>query len=177
MDSTHEVDDTISHPVSSDGTLGFSGNRQHDIIWRLYQENRIQARHFDDQRAKISNIIIAAAVGLTAAIGQLQHGDWAVCLVIMLLGLFGAIFTTAYAKLARLFMRRAKTCLMALDISDGCGSEILPIGIRQQLERAASANQDPTKSSKLIRNDLLPMLWPLIITVIAGLFMIYILRL
>jgi len=151
-----------------------------EVFWQLYQENRIQARHFDDQRVKIGNIILLTAVGLTAAAAAntLQFEDWPLCLCIMLLGAFGSIFTTAYAKIAKLFMVRAKVCLRELDgcLSPSHDSECAPMSVRQRLKTANSEYAEASASlDKLIRNDVLPMLWPLIITVVAEFFMLYIL--
>lgn len=148
-----------------------------DVLWELYHEDRSQARHYDDQRAKISNIIILGAVGLVGFIGHLEHADWPLTLCLMLLGFFGSFFTRAYTRLTLLYLARAKACLNELEDFSPRQPEAIANSKRPSeiLRDANKAYQE--RSWKPRRQYLLPMFWPIIITLITGGFMIYILSL
>jgi hypothetical protein len=65
-----------------------------DVLWGLYQEHCDQGRHHENQRAAVTNVIIAIAAGVLgiASLDQsLDKTDIPMTLFIVILGLFGAL--------------------------------------------------------------------------------------
>lgn len=91
---------------------------QKDVLLAMHCENRAHARHYEGQRATVSNIIMLATVALIGMIAQggLRHEDWPLTASIALLGGFGAVFTTLYHIRITRYEKRADECQLALDV-------------------------------------------------------------
>lgn len=91
---------------------------QKDVLLGMYCENRAHARHYEGQRATVSNIIMLATVALIGIIaqGDLTFEDWPLTASIALLGGFGAVFTTLYHIRITRYEKRADECQLALDV-------------------------------------------------------------
>lgn len=91
---------------------------QKDVLLAMYCENRAHARHYEGQRATVSNIIMLATVALIGIIaqGDLTFEDWPLTASIALLGGFGAVFTTLYQTRITRYEKRADECHLALDV-------------------------------------------------------------
>jgi hypothetical protein len=74
---------------------------QKDVLWGLYLEYRTHARHSETLRSNVNNNLLLAASGLTAviAVGQgIDHNDWPLSVLMILLGLIGALFSASYTE-------------------------------------------------------------------------------
>jgi len=84
--------DLTSLSRNSDNLL----REQKDVLLGMYCECCTQARHYENKRATVSNIIMLATVGLIGYIHHLDHEDWPLTAAIALVGVFGAVFTKFY---------------------------------------------------------------------------------
>ena len=147
-----------------------------DALLGMYCESCTHARHYEDQRATVANMILLATVGLIGYIGHLDHEDWPLTLAIMLLGIFGSVFTAIYFDRISRFERRADGFQKALD-------ELLferhefegNVATLSQIEDAADGQRAEKFQSpgKLRAAKLFRMFWPLFIAIIALGFTIY----
>lgn len=149
---------------------------QKDVLLGMYCESCTHARHYENQRATISNIIMLATVGLIGYIGHLDHEDWVLTLAIMLLGVFGTAFTALYFKRISRYEERADKFRSALDAL---------LFRRQESEEDSTtltriqtwADRDTAKKfqklHKLRAVSLFRMFWPLLIAFIAFGFTVY----
>jgi hypothetical protein len=88
-----------------------------DILWGMYQEHCTQGRHHEDQRASVTNLIIALAsamVGLLA-FKDLSRNAWPLPCTLILLGLFGALFSLKHYERFRYHMKCAAQYRDALE--------------------------------------------------------------
>jgi hypothetical protein len=90
---------------------------QKDVLLRIYQENRTHERHLEDQRATASNIIVLATVGLIGFIasGNLTCQDWQLSIALIILGVYGAMFTAVYYESIEQYRQRIGKCCKALE--------------------------------------------------------------
>jgi hypothetical protein len=68
-----------------------------DVLLGIYQENRTHARHHEGQISKAANIMILATLGLVTVIANdstLNLKDWPLTCSLILIGVYGTIFTT-----------------------------------------------------------------------------------
>jgi hypothetical protein len=67
-----------------------------DVLLCIYQENRTHARHHEGQISTASNIIIISTLGLVGVMANdhcLNWKDWPLSCSLILIGLYGAMFT------------------------------------------------------------------------------------
>ncbi len=91
---------------------------ERDVLWGMYQEHCTQGRHHEDQRATVTNLVIALAV---AMIGLLSYKDlsrtmWPLAVMVLLLGLFGALFSLKHYERFRFHMKCAGEYRDALEV-------------------------------------------------------------
>ncbi|KPA10343.1 membrane hypothetical protein [Candidatus Magnetomorum sp. HK-1] len=70
-----------------------------DIFIELYREHGLWSRHQESQRAVVSNLIItiaAALIGLVVFDNQINNADTPATIFIILLGVFGTLFSYKY---------------------------------------------------------------------------------
>ena len=81
-----------------------------EVLWRMCNEHYTQARHHETQRSTMSQIILAVAaalVGFSGSTAASPQGRWAVALFIVLVGLFGALFSMKQYERSRFHMTAA----------------------------------------------------------------------
>jgi len=78
-----------------------------DIILTKYQEERNWARHHENQRAMVTNVIIAIAAATIAFFGKSQF-NFAGALFLIVIGLFGMIVSYKYCERSHFHWRWAK---------------------------------------------------------------------
>ncbi|HXI22307.1 MAG TPA: hypothetical protein VNG71_00425 [Pyrinomonadaceae bacterium] len=160
---------------------------QKDVLMGMYCESCTHARHYEDQRATISNIIILATVGLVGFVanGGLTSDDEPLIIAIVLLGACGSVFTTLYYRRISRFGKRADEYLLSLDALvfgwPSEGEKLEPRTLHAILKEADLPQKDKTyaqKSRTPVRRErmaLLRMFWPLLISlaalVLASIFM------
>jgi hypothetical protein len=82
-----------------------------EILALLYQEECSFARHHEELRASVANIIIAVSaggMGLVAFDQKLAVDDIPLTLFIAILGVFGAVFGSKHYERVRLHLNRAR---------------------------------------------------------------------
>jgi uncharacterized membrane protein YbhN (UPF0104 family) len=90
---------------------------QKDVLLRIYQENRAHERHLEDQRATASNIIVLATVGLIGFMANsgLTCQDWQLSIALIILGVYGAMFTAIYYESIEQYRHRVGKCCKGLE--------------------------------------------------------------
>jgi hypothetical protein len=89
-----------------------------DVLWGMYQEHVIQGRHHEVQRATVTNLIILLAAGITTFVTvdkAIVDADLPATILLMALGLFGAVFSAQHYERYSKHMDRAKQYRDALD--------------------------------------------------------------
>ena len=97
--------DLMNSPDDSSNVL----KEKKDVWLGLYQEDRNHVRHLEAQRATASNIIVvttAALIGVMAT-DDLTCKDWPVSVGLIILGLYGAMFTAVHYESISYYRRRA----------------------------------------------------------------------
>lgn len=66
---------------------------RHADLWHYYDENAAQARHHEEQRERVTTLMVAIAAALIAFVaeGDVEESDLPVAIMILILGLFGAV--------------------------------------------------------------------------------------
>jgi hypothetical protein len=73
-----------------------------DLLWDLYQDMRTHARHNETIRSNAINYMLLVASALIVVIGldsKLNSNDLAFAIILILIGLVGALFAASYAEL------------------------------------------------------------------------------
>lgn len=152
---------------------------QKDVLLGMYCESCTHARHYEDQRATISNIIMLATVGLIGFIaqGELTRDAWPLTVAIALVGAFGAVFTFLYFRRIKRFEKRSDEYRLALDVLvfgwSPEGKKLEPRTLDAILSEAdlpdthkTYVKEYPTRT-KPERIAWFRMLWPLAIALLA----------
>jgi len=152
---------------------------QKDVLLGMYCENRAHARHYEDQRATISNIIMLATVALIGVIAQdgLKPDDWPLTVAVALVGAFGSVFTTIYFRRIKRFEKRSDEYLLALDVLvfgwPPKGEKLEGRHLQAILKEADLPDKDKTYAkehrtpSRREKMAWFRMFWPLAITLLA----------
>ena len=67
---------------------------KHELLWRMYEDHRLSARHFDEQRSKITDcmlVLTAAAVGLIKFGSMAGWVDIILASFIIMISVFGMV--------------------------------------------------------------------------------------
>ncbi|MEO6549346.1 MAG: hypothetical protein ABIN94_15195 [Ferruginibacter sp.] len=77
-----------------------------DFLWGMYQEHTTQGRHHEAQRASVTNFIIIVAGGAIAFIANkgVTRDQWVLALFLIILGIFGALFSAKQYERFRFHM-------------------------------------------------------------------------
>ena len=92
-------------------------NDAKEILWRLYQDNYDNARHHESQRSTVTNfiILIAGGIGTIVSAGGFTRQDLPLTLLLIGLGIFGALFSSSHYERYKRSKERAKAYLRELD--------------------------------------------------------------
>lgn len=77
---------------------------KNDFLWGMYQEHCTQGRHHEVQRATVSSFIIIVAGGVLAFMAnrEVPRGKWSLAVFLIIVGLFGALFSAKqYERFSR----------------------------------------------------------------------------
>ena len=94
----------------------------------FYQENCTHGRHHETQRSTVAAILLSIAAGVTSVVTYdraLNHYDIPLTCFVILLGVFGVLFSRTHYLLFRMHMDRAAGYRDALD--DLIGSDLRDI--------------------------------------------------
>lgn len=93
---------------------------ENELLWRLYQDHVIHGRHHETLRATTTTVILAVAAGVLGLLGA-RH-DWPphnedlpLTLFLILIGVFGALFTAKYHERFVFHTNRARAYRDVLD--------------------------------------------------------------
>lgn len=89
-----------------------------DVLWGMYQEHCNTGRHHETQRATTTNLIIVLVAGVTTYATfdkKIDDKDIPVALLVVVLGIFGALFSVLHYGRYSKHMQRAKKYRDALD--------------------------------------------------------------
>ena len=91
---------------------------QKDILLCMYQEHLKQARHQDNQRSTMANLILIISSGLLGFITFdkiLNITDLPLAIFLFLLGLYGAVFSAKYYERYKLHYERSRKVREQID--------------------------------------------------------------
>jgi hypothetical protein len=115
-----------------------------ELLWKLYEDNRLQARHHETLRATGTALLAAGAGVVMTAI--VENGktpsDLPLSIFLMLIGLFGVLFCWKEYERTRLHRRRSERFLDLLGESD----ETFDIGKMKAAEDRAHSFRYPILS-------------------------------
>lgn len=91
-----------------------------ELLWKLYEDNRLQARHHEVLRATGTTLLAAGAGVVMTAITEngKTPSDLPLSLFLMVMGLFGVLFVWKEYERTRLHTRRSESFLDLLGKSD-----------------------------------------------------------
>ena len=93
-------------------------NDSAEVLWRMYNENCTHGRHHENLRAGVTNLIITLTGAVLAIISldkQLNNSDIGLTIFLIVLGVFGALFSAKHYERFRAHMARAHECRDALE--------------------------------------------------------------
>ena len=89
-----------------------------DILWKLYQEHCTWERHHEQQRSLSTNLLLIVAAGILGVVTfdkQLNNTDLPLTVFLIMLGIFGAIFSAKVYEAFSMHQNRANHYRKALD--------------------------------------------------------------
>jgi len=111
--------ESAATPTANDHSEQFDAQcTRCELLWRLYADNREYARAHEGQRSMAANLVVAVSAGLLgmATLDQkLTSADLPLTLFIIVVGLFGAVFSSKHYERTRLHLNRAKQYLKRLN--------------------------------------------------------------
>ena len=93
-------------------------NEENDILICMYQEHLKQARHQENQRSTMANLILIISTGLLGVIAldkTFSFSDLPLAIFLFFLGLYGAIFTIKYYERFKLHYERSRNIRKEFD--------------------------------------------------------------
>lgn len=117
-----------------------------ELLWKLYESERAMITHHENQRMTASNILAVISAGLVVAIGTealTTEIKFLVSLLMVLIGLFGCIFSAKLYALIKLHAERSYRYLKVLD------EDIASVEIKRFKEEAKLVNQRKFRYSNL----------------------------
>ena len=89
-----------------------------ELLWRLYADNREYARAHEEQRSTAANLVVAISaglIGLATFDQKLTSADLPLTIFLMVVGFFGAVFSSKHYERTRLHLNRARQYLKRLN--------------------------------------------------------------
>jgi hypothetical protein len=112
-----------------------------DLVWGMYTDMRMHARHAETLRSNVVNFMIVVASVLVAVIandGAVERSELLLCMAVGLTGLVGLAFAASYTEL---FERNRRRALRFRDQLDHEFLEEGPVTIAALLEQADERHQ------------------------------------
>lgn len=140
---------------------------KNDILWGMYQEHYLNARHHETLRANVTNfiIIVSGAIGTLIAAEGLNRTDLPLTVLLIFLGLFGAIFSTAHSERYLAHKTRATAFRDQLDTLLFSDSDNTLKKIKTDIE--AQRHEDYPLLRFVVNAHWLWLLFPLIVALIG----------
>lgn len=158
-------------PVDTQMTENPGIQERRELVLGMYQENRCQARHYETVRATVVSFTLAAAVGTSAilASGGLNRKDWPLAVVLVVIGIYGAIFTSFYFKRISCYEQMAEEFCNELDFLFGADESTKKSRTLKQIQDDAMTSYKTRFGNlrKVGKGDLFRMFWPITISILA----------
>jgi hypothetical protein len=89
-----------------------------ELLWRMYAENMNHVRHVESQRSTITTVFLTLS-GAVLTVMAVQWKDnrtphWGLSVILILIGIIGAVFATKLYELYKEHTERARTYRKAL---------------------------------------------------------------
>lgn len=152
-----------------------------ELLLGMYQENRCQARHYETVRATVVSFTLAGAIAIAAVTAEngLHAEDRRLILVLVVIGVYGTIFTSHYFKRIEYYQQLAKEFLQALDRLFGPKELPQSPWTLEAIEKSAEENYKEKFSwrglrrNKLKIGELFRMYWPMTISLLSLLIIVW----
>lgn len=176
-DSQHKLATGLrTKPVPE--SLGGTKERK-DLLLGMYQENRCQARHYETVRATVVSFTLAAAVTISALMANngLNIADRRLVLVLMVIGVYGTIFTSYYFKRIDCYEKLADEFCSELDSLFGRPEPLDAPRTIKAIQDKADRNWhrkfslSGLRDGRLKTGELFRMYWPITISILPVLVM------
>lgn len=112
-------------------------NDDRELLWRMYSENMTHVRHVETQRSTVTSVLITlsgAVLAFMAAQWKNDHrSHWGLSVLLMLVGVFGVLFTSKLYELYVEHKARARGFRKALakKVPDALIEEIKAVADRE----------------------------------------------
>ncbi len=113
-----------------------------DILWGMYQEYRAHARHNEDLRSTVNNILIVASAGLVSLITydqKINREDLSAAILLIGFGVLGIMFSASYTERYQRHRQRASVYRNRLDElffkNDESSGENTLAGLRDEADK------------------------------------------
>lgn len=163
----------MTPPLENYGTVV---RERKELLLGMYQENRCHARHYETVRATVVSFILAAALAMCASIagGGLNRKDWPLAAVLVVIGVYGAVFNQFYFKRISCYELLAEEFCNELDILFGTSRPVNAPRTLRQIQADAATNQDEKFASWRGMEGLVlfRMYWPITISILAVVVMV-----
>lgn len=112
------ANDRISPDGKDEGSTKEDKSLLKDVLWGMFQEHQQNARHHETQRSTVSNfiILVAGGIGTLVSSGGFTRDDLPLTILLILLGLFGAVFSASHFIRYHRHKKRAYAYLAELDL-------------------------------------------------------------
>jgi uncharacterized integral membrane protein len=137
-----------------------------DVLWGMYQEHLVYARHHETLRANVTNyiLLVGGGVGTLVSSGGFTRWDLPLTILLILLGLFGAVFSASHSERHHAHKKRAYAYRDELDkLVFQEGNYLTTIKDRVDKE----VEQEYPVLSFIVKTHWLWMAFPLIIAVLG----------
>jgi len=126
-----------------------------DVLLELYKEQRDLGMHHEDQRATVSGLLLTAAtilIGFIVYDKEVTQSDLPVAMVIVLLGIFGCLFTLKNYERFNFHRKRSRDLRLAIDAALRWGELHNNDDKEIRAEIRNALGLDPKESAYLIRS-------------------------
>ncbi|NQU34129.1 MAG: hypothetical protein HQ521_12925 [Bacteroidetes bacterium] len=120
-----------------------------ELHWRMYNDHVTQARQHEDQRERMTTLIVVVAAAAMAFISQngLEYYDLVLSLPLIILGAFGARFSFKHYERNRMHVKIASGYLRSID------NEIYSIREEQEKQHNETSVSKQTDKLAKIKNS------------------------
>jgi len=157
---------TIARETAVTDEISDRVKAQKDLLWGMYSDVRTHARHAETLRSNAVNYVFVIASALVAVIisdGKVERAELPLCLVVVLIGLFGLAFVASYTELYQRNRRRAERLRTLLDSRFFADGDTTVAGLLDEADKLHEATQLYRWSRRVMGSShrfwlLLPML-------------------
>jgi hypothetical protein len=129
------------------------------LLWDLSVERRVHARHSETLRATATGYALAGASALIAVITldkEINYDDLPLAFLLLVIGIVGALFSTAYTERSHQHRNRANSLLKELDSEISLG---FPISVEEIEDASDNDHRHAARSAWMRKLDSSRSLW------------------